>query len=129
LAALAAAAVLHAQSERAPDKGDAKHGEYLVHRVAMCIQCHTPRDEDGNLNMHELLRGEAVPISSPFPGVRFAARAPHIAGLPGYTHDNAIRLLTEGINARGRTPLPPMPPFRMSPQDAEDVVAYLKSID
>jgi mono/diheme cytochrome c family protein len=76
----------------------------------------------------KLLQGEALPVASPFKDVRWAFRAPHIAGLPGYTKDQAIRLLTTGIAANGSAPLGPMPPFRMTREDAEDVVAYLTTL-
>lgn len=106
-----------------------ERGRYLVHEVAMCVQCHTPRDHEGNLIRLRLLHGEAVPFESPFPGLEWAVRAPHIAGLPGYTPEQGVRLLTEGITASGGRPRAPMPPFRMTREDAEAVVAYLKSLD
>jgi mono/diheme cytochrome c family protein len=108
---------------------NADHGQYLVHHVAMCIQCHTPRDQHGQLVLAKLLQGDALPVASPFKDVRWAFRAPHIAGLPGYTKEQAMRLLTTGIAANGMPPLPPMPPFRMSNEDAADVVAYLSSLE
>ena len=54
---------------------------------------------------------------------------PRIAGLPGYTDAEAIRLLTQGAFKRDGTQLRyPMPHFRMTPQDAADVLAYLKTL-
>jgi mono/diheme cytochrome c family protein len=114
------------KGDRAPN---ADHGHYLVHSVAMCIQCHTPRDEHGRLIESKLLHGDALPVSSPFKDIRFAFRAPHIAGLPGYTKEQALRLLTTGIAANGMPPLAPMPPFRMTREDAEDVIAYLLTLE
>jgi hypothetical protein len=105
-----------------------ERGSYLVHHVAMCIQCHTPHDSEGNLIASRLLQGDAMPVRSPFPQVFWAPRAPHIAGLPGYSAEQGVRLLTEGITACGGRPQPPMPPFRMTREDAEAVVAYLKSL-
>lgn len=116
------------------DKGDKKEaalierGSYLVHSVAMCVQCHSPRTPDGKLIDGRQLHGEVMPIVSPFQNTRWASRAPHIAGLPGYSKEQGVRLLTEGIAANGGTPQGPMPPFRMSKDDAEAVVAYLKSL-
>jgi mono/diheme cytochrome c family protein len=106
-----------------------EHGRYLVHSVAMCVQCHTPRDEHGQLIESKWLKGDALPVASPFKDVRWAFRAPHIAGLPGYTKEQAMRLLTTGVAANGMPPLGPMPPFRMSQQDAEDVITYLMSLE
>ena len=50
-----------------------------------------------------------------------------IAGLPGFTDAQIIALLTEGQATDRNPPRPPMPPFRMSRQDAEAIVAYLRS--
>ena len=107
---------------------DVAHGEYIVHSVAMCIQCHSPRDAKGRLNRSRLLRGAPIPVESPFPTTEWATRAPSIAGLPGYTEAEGVHFLTTGQTRRGDKPLAPMPPFRMSANDARDVVAYLKSI-
>jgi hypothetical protein len=42
--------------------------------------------------------------------------------------EDAERLLQTGKSARGYVPRPPMPPFRMTQEDAAAVVAYLKSL-
>jgi len=106
------------------------HGRYLVHHVAMCIYCHTPKRGDGTLVREELLRGSPLPVKSPYPGQEWGVRAPKIAGLPGGFSEEALTTFLE----TGETPYgydhvkPPMPPFRMSPRDARAVVAYLKSL-
>jgi mono/diheme cytochrome c family protein len=104
-------------------------GKYIVEDVAMCVECHTPRDENGNLIGDEYLNGAPVPLKAPpYPQINWAVKAPAIAGLIGYTKDEGVRLLTAGVTRDGRVPNPPMPPFRMSTRDAEAVVAYLKSL-
>jgi hypothetical protein len=61
--------------------------------------------------------------------MRWAFQAPAIAGLPGFTQDEIVRLLSDGIVARtGQPPTPPMPRFRMTREDAQAVFAYLKSL-
>jgi mono/diheme cytochrome c family protein len=40
-----------------------------------------------------------------------------------------VKLLTTGIWTSGEHLRPPMPQFRLSPEDAEAVVAYLKSLN
>ena len=104
-------------------------GRYLVERVAMCVQCHTPRTQTGELLETRYLQGAPVPVSAP-PNFRidWAYKAPAIAGLPGYTIQEGIKLLTEGVTPDGRIPKPPMPKFRLSRGDAEAVVTYLKSL-
>lgn len=107
----------------------ASRGKYIVESVAMCVQCHTPRDKSGKLIQDRYLDGAPVPIKAPESfKMNWALKAPAIAGLPGYTKEEGVRLLTQGINRDGKTPDPPMPPFRFSAQDAEAVVDYLKSL-
>ncbi len=103
-------------------------GEYLANSVAMCVQCHTPRDARGELDRSKLLQGAPIPISSPFPNDRWAYAAPRLAGLAPWTEEQIVTLLTTGARPTGERPRPPMPPFRMTRADAEAVVAYLKSL-
>ena len=127
---LSAAALAFAQNKEPHDRSGNARGKYFVDQVAMCVQCHTPRDESGRLLRGKYLKGAPVPVNSPpFPNMKWALRAPAIAGLPGYTAEQGVRLLTEGITADGRRPDPPMPPFRFSHADAEAIVAYLKSLE
>ena len=104
-------------------------GKYLVERVAMCVQCHTPRNQTGELLETRYLQGGPVPVSAP-PNFRidWAYKAPAIPGLPGYSIQDGIKLLTEGITPDGRVPKAPMPKFRLTRADAEAVVTYLKSL-
>ena len=105
-----------------------QRGQYLVEHVAMCVQCHTPRHAHGELDRTQLLQGAPIPIPAPFPMSQWAFEAPKIAGLPGWMAEDARHLLQTGKSARGYTPRPPMPPFRMTQEDAAAVVAYLKSL-
>jgi len=104
-------------------------GKYIVEDVALCVECHTPRDENGILQPKEYLKGAPIPVkSTPYPQMKWALKAPAIAGLPGYTEEQGIRLLMEGVTRDGRRPDPPMPQYRLNRADAEGVVAYLKSL-
>jgi mono/diheme cytochrome c family protein len=123
----ALAAIAQPPQISAPGKLD--RGKYIVEQVAMCVECHTPRDENGRLMKGRYLEGAPVPVKAPaFPRISWALRAPAIAGLPGYTVAQGVRLLTDGLTADGRHPSAPMPPFRLTRTDAEAVVAYLKSL-
>src|SRR5438093_532176 len=81
--------------------GNAARGEYLVHSVAMCVQCHSPRDDKGQLIKENLFEGGPIPVPAPARGPEWATTAPNIKGLPGSTDEEEIRLLTTGINRRG----------------------------
>ena len=62
----------------------------------------------------------------PVPG--WADYAPSLAGLPGWTDAYVTKLLETGLKPDGTPPRPPMPPYRMTREDAEAVVAYLRSL-
>jgi len=106
--------------------GNIQHGEYLVHHVAMCVECHSPRDEGDTIIPGSEFMGAPLPVRTP---AHWATRAPRNRGLPGYDDEQAMRLLTEGAIARdGRQLLPPMPRFRMTHQDAADIISFLRSL-
>jgi mono/diheme cytochrome c family protein len=108
--------------------GNIEHGRYLVHDVAMCPQCHTPRDEAGDLIESKLFDGGPIPFRPPWPN-DWALLAPRSKGLPGYDDAAAMRLLTQGAIGRdGKQLKPPMPRFHMTKQDASDVIAYMRSL-
>jgi mono/diheme cytochrome c family protein len=112
-------------AEYAMPRGNAEHGRYLAEHVAMCVECHSPRDENGNIIEGEQYLGAELPLAVPS---GWAQRAPRNRGLAGYSDEMAMRLLTQGAIGRdGRRLRPPMPRFRMSPQDAADVIAFLRS--
>ena len=138
---VAAAAVLAAQPPReAAQKPSRKaapapatsskveRGAYIVEHLSRCGQCHTPRDENGNLLMTRMLSGAPIPVRSPFPDESWAFAAPNIRGLAGYTDEEGVRLLTDGLTRGGTPPRPPMQQFGMKREDAEAVVAYLRSL-
>ena len=108
--------------------GDLRHGQYLAEHVAMCVECHSPRDAQGSIIPGEQYLGGGIPFAPPWPN-DWAARAPRNRGLVGYDDKAALRLLTEGAIGRdGRRLRPPMPRFFMTAQDAADVIGFLRSL-
>ena len=108
--------------------GNVEHGDYIVHDIAMCFECHSPRDADGNILQAHEFDGGPIPVRPPWPN-NWAIVAPRNKGLPGYDDDQAMRLLTQGAIGRDGTQLrPPMPRFHMTKQDAADVIAYMRSV-
>jgi mono/diheme cytochrome c family protein len=108
--------------------GNVDHGRYIVEEVAMCAQCHSPRDAQGNIIESQKFFGAPIPFRPPWPN-DWAIFAPRNRGLPGYDDAQAMRLLTEGAIGRDGRPLRrPMPQFHMSKQDAADVIAFMRSL-
>lgn len=113
----------------APAQLDVARGEYLVMKVAMCVQCHSPRDARGELVHSQLLQGAPMPAAWPGSPKPWAYAAPKLAGLPaGFTEATLATFLQTGERTAGYQARPPMPPFRMNEADAMAVVAYLKSL-
>jgi mono/diheme cytochrome c family protein len=103
-------------------------GRYIVEDVAVCSQCHTPRNGAGNLERGQWLEGAPLWLLPAQPMGDWPLQAPRIAGSPGGSDADMIRLLTTGVWRNGQRLRPPMPQFRMSREDAESVVAYLRSL-
>ena len=109
--------------------GDVARGKYLVEGVAMCGECHTPRDSNGNLDRSKWLQGAPVPwapASGSMSG--WPMIAPRIGGNPPASDADMVKLLTTGMWNNGKQLHFPMMPFRMNEADAKAVVAYLKSV-
>ncbi len=103
-------------------------GKYIVENVAMCPQCHTPRDGNGALDPSRPLDGASEFFQPPHPDPNWPLKAPRIGGNPPASDQDLVRLLTTGIWTDGKPLRLPMMPFRMNEADAKAVVAYLKSV-
>jgi mono/diheme cytochrome c family protein len=109
-------------------QGLVARGEYIVEGVAMCGQCHTPRDSAGVPDRSRWLHGAPVWLVSAEPVTDWPLQAPRIAGTPPGNDAELVTLLTTGIWRDGKPLRPPMPQFHMTREDADSVVAYLKSL-
>jgi mono/diheme cytochrome c family protein len=121
LAVVASATLILGASSRAravdtPSGDLVARGKYIVRQVGMCTDCHGLTLTGGQL---------AVTWR---PDVAAAQRAPRIAGLPGYSDEQALRFFETGIARNGKNLRPPMPAYRLEPGDAAAVVAYLRSL-
>ena len=104
-----------------------ERGRYLVNNVGLCADCHTPRNERGEYIQELWLEGAALPFAPTVP-MPWAPAAPPIAGLSAMTDEQAMTFLTTGVRPNGTRPLPPMPEFRFSENDAKAVLAYLRTL-
>jgi len=103
-------------------------GKYLVENLGMCSDCHSPRDEKGQFIPSQYFEGSNLDFEPMHPVPNWVPASPPIAGLPGWTSAEAVRFFMTGVDKNGKHARPPMPSYRMSRQDAEAVVAYLKSL-
>jgi len=126
LAAGAAGAGPASGSSSAPEKV-LRRGQYVVERVGMCADCHSPRDAQGLFVAEQALHGAPIGFKplAPMPWADFALP---IAGLPTMSHEQAVHFLMTGEKPDGSHPRPPMPEYRLDRDDAEAVVTYLKSL-
>lgn len=132
LACAAALAALAACGPGATTKSAAvdplARGEYLVDSIGMCGDCHTVRLPTGVLDATVALHGAPLAFA-PINPQPWAPNAPPLAGLPaGYTEAQLATLLQTGVRPDGSRPLPPMPEYRLSPEDAAAVATYIKSL-
>ena len=103
-------------------------GKYLVEDVGLCGDCHTARNDKGEPVKEQWLKGATLDFKPIAPVPVWADKAPAIAGLPGWEDGAAIKFLMTGIAYNGLPRRPPMPQFRFNVQDAQAIVAYLKSL-
>jgi mono/diheme cytochrome c family protein len=126
-AAAIAACALAGVASAGEDEPRETRGRYLVERVGMCQDCHSPRDETGVFLRDQWLGGAPIAFT-PVAPMPWAGMAPPIAGLPTMSHTQAVHFLMGGERPDGTRARPPHPEYRLKQEDAEAVVAYLESL-
>jgi mono/diheme cytochrome c family protein len=126
--ASARAAQKAAPASTAAPQGAVERGRYIVEDVAMCEECHTPRDDNGNLDESRKLEGAPIWIQPVHPTTQWANRAPGLAGFVGFTDAQGEDVLERGIGPNGLAIQPPMHIYHMNQADAQAVIAYLRSL-
>jgi mono/diheme cytochrome c family protein len=101
-------------------------GRYLTNQASLCIDCHTPHGPQGPI-MEQHLHGSPIPFK-PTIDMPWADVAPRIAGLMVFNEAHVRTLLTTGKRPDGSSPRPPMPPYHLNPEDADAIIAYLKTV-
>ncbi|MGA2812187.1 MAG: cytochrome c [Candidatus Acidiferrum sp.] len=110
------------------DRGDVERGRYLVEDVAMCGECHTPRNGKGDLKTDAWLQGATTwirPVAAIQP---WADTAPPLAGMPSFTDEQLATILEKGTGPEGEVLRPPMHIYHMHHEDAKAIIAYLKTL-
>ena len=107
-------------------------GKYLVEEVARCQDCHTPKMDNGNFIKSQWMRGAALNLMPAAPIPNWKAAAPDItpsgAVWKRWGDDGMTAFLETGKSPRGGKAAPPMPAYNLRRDDAEAIVAFLKSL-
>jgi mono/diheme cytochrome c family protein len=103
-------------------------GKYLVESVAHCGECHSPHNEKGEPVPGKQLKGATLDFKPITPMPIWADKAPNIAGMRGWEDADAVKFFMTGLAYNDLPARPPMPQYKMNKEDAEAVVAYLKSL-
>jgi mono/diheme cytochrome c family protein len=127
LCAFAAVGLSALAQNSSKSSGNVARGKYLATQVGMCIDCHSPRDQKGQLVEEKMLQGAPI-MFNPTVEIPWAGTAPPIAGMEGWTDAQAIKFFTTGVDKDGKQPRPPMPGYRFNKSDAAALVAYLRSL-
>jgi mono/diheme cytochrome c family protein len=108
--------------------GNVERGRYIVEDVAYCTNCHTPRMAGGEFDRSHWLQGGPLFWQPAQNLPNFPQQVPRIGGAIPATDAQMVTLLTTGLWTDGKPLRQPMPLFHMTKEDAEAVVAYLKTI-
>jgi mono/diheme cytochrome c family protein len=112
----------------AAPQGEVERGRYLVEDVAMCEECHTPRDASGNLDESRRLQGAQIWIMPVHQNPNWANNAPPLAGFGAYTDEQGAAILEKGVGPNGEAIREPMHIYHMNHADAQAIIAYLRSL-
>lgn len=113
---------------------DAKvqRGKYLVEEVARCQECHTAKTETGEFDKTKWLKGAKLEIA-PIGTIKgWHAASPDLTSTSAlwtrWGADGMTKFLETAKNPRGGSAGAPMPAYTMQHEDADAIVAYLKSL-
>ena len=120
-----------------PDCAPVERGEYLVKVVALCGDCHTPRNPDGSFDMTRFLGGnpsfvDTDPSDDAVGNLPAPNLTPHATGLAGWTADEVKAAFLDGIEPDGEALFPVMPYYvyhNITDKDADAIAAYLATVE
>ena len=100
--------------------------------VGKCQMCHTPLDEKGELDKTKWLKGAVMNIAPIAPVQGWHKTAPDLTSssrlFERWKEEGLVKFMVTGLNPKGGKADAPMPTYKLSQEDAEAVVAYLKSL-
>jgi mono/diheme cytochrome c family protein len=98
-------------------------GKELTEQVAKCQNCHTPRTATGELDKKAWLKGVPSDPSRYIPDITAGGALWMTWGEKGM-----LQFLEKGTSPAGFKPSTHMPAYKLRHDDAEAIVAYLKSL-
>ena len=109
-----------------------ERGRYLVEEVAQCQMCHTPRLENGEYDRQKWLKGATLNIQ-PIEAVKdWHKSSPDLTSTSRlwtrWQEKGLLNFMQTGLNPNGHAADPPMPAYKLKAEDAEAVIAYLKTL-
>jgi mono/diheme cytochrome c family protein len=116
----------------AADEKSIERGRYLVDEVAKCGDCHTPKDEKGQFDKTKWLKGAVLDFAplQPVPG--WHKTSPDLTPTGSlwrkWGEGALVKYMMTGLGPRGNPADPPMPAYKLTKEDAEAIVDYLKSL-
>lgn len=114
-----------------PAETPVERGRYLVEEVGKCGMCHTPIVE-GKPDKSRHLKGAVLPVQPIEPIKGWHKTSPDIT--PGsrlwtkWGEKGLLNYFVTGLNPGGREADAPMPTYKLTPEDAAAVMAYLRSL-
>ena len=110
----------------------AQRGKYLVEEVARCQECHTPKTDAGDLDRAKMLKGAKLNVAPIATITGWHAASPDLTSTSPlwqrWGEDGLVKFLETAKNPRGGKAGAPMPAYTMRHEDADAIVAYLKSL-
>lgn len=109
-----------------------ERGKYLVEEVAQCQMCHTPRLENGDYDKAKWLKGATLNLQPIQPVEKWHKTAPDLTPSgrlwSRWKEEGIVKFMETGTGPSGNHADPPMPTYKLSKDDAEAVVEYLKTL-
>jgi mono/diheme cytochrome c family protein len=107
-------------------------GKYLVDEVGKCQECHTPRLESGEFDTSKWLKGAVSRVAPIKPIKGWHKTAPDITTggqlWEKWKEAGVRKYMQTGVTPKGGKSDAPMPTYKLSAEDADAVVEYLKTL-
>jgi hypothetical protein len=117
----------------AQDKKQIELGRYLVENIGQCASCHTPKNDKGELDKSKWMKGTILdfqPLGTA--PAKWHKTSPDLTPSGKlwvkWGELSMLKYLQTGLTPSGKPADPPMPMYKYSPEHAEAVLAYLKTL-